>query len=64
MKPAYLIGWAGSGIQASLTPKMHMEEAEVPGLRNLYQLIDLAEFNLTAEALPGLLIAAERVASS
>lgn len=61
MKPAYLIGLIGSGIQASLTPKMHMKEAEVLGLRHFYQLIDLAELGLTAEALPDLLVAAERM---
>ena len=64
MKPAYLIGLIGSGIQASLTPKMHMKEAEVLGLRHFYQLIDLAELGLTAEALPDLLVAAERMGFS
>lgn len=61
MPPSFLIGLIGSGIQASLTPAMHMREGQAHGLRYLYRLIDLAELRLTPEALPDLLTAAERM---
>lgn len=60
-KPAYLIGLIGTGIQASLTPAMHMREAEALGLRYLYRLIDLTALGLGVGALPDLLTAAERM---
>lgn len=56
-----LVGLIGSGIQASRTPPMHEREADVQGLRLLYQRIDLERFALGAEALPDLLLAAERM---
>ena len=40
---------------------MHEEEAAAHGLRCVYQRIDLDRLGLTAEALPGLLTAAERM---
>ena len=40
---------------------MHVEEAAAHGLHCLYQLIDLDRLGLTAEALPELLTAAERM---
>ena len=61
MQPAYLIGLIGTGIQASLTPAMHMQEAEALGVRYLYRLIDLTSLRLGVEALPDLLTAAERM---
>ena len=61
MQPCYLIGLIGSGIQASLTPAMHMREADALGFRYLYRLIDLTALGLAADALPDLLTAAERM---
>jgi shikimate dehydrogenase len=61
MKPAYLIGLIGSGIQGSLTPAMHMEEAEALAFRHIYRLIDLTALGLGVEALADLVIAAERM---
>jgi shikimate dehydrogenase len=61
MKSSYLIGLIGTGIQASLTPAMHMQEAEALGFRHLYKLIDLTELGLGVDALPDLLTAAERM---
>jgi shikimate dehydrogenase len=61
MKSSYLIGLIGTGIQASLTPAMHMREGEAFGLRYLYRLIDLTELGLGVDALPDLLTAAERM---
>ncbi|WP_428493087.1 shikimate dehydrogenase [Rhodopila sp.] len=61
MQPCYLIGLIGSGIQASLTPAMHMQEADALGFRYLYRLIDLTALGLPADALPDLLTAAERM---
>lgn len=53
-----LCGLIGAGIQQSLTPALHEEEARAQGLRLHYQLIDLDRRGLGAEALPGLLDAA------
>lgn len=61
LKPSYLIGLIGTGIQASLTPRMHMQEGEANGFRYLYRLIDLTDLGLGVESLPGLLTAAERM---
>ncbi|OHV82931.1 shikimate dehydrogenase [Rhizobium sp. LCM 4573] len=52
-------GLIGSGIQASLTPAMHMHEGAAQGLAYDYQLIDLAQLGLTPDGLPGLLERAE-----
>jgi shikimate dehydrogenase len=54
-----LVGLIGAGIQGSLTPGMHEEEARHHGLRLHYQLIDLDTTGSGPEALP-LLIAAVR----
>ena len=59
--PSVLLGLIGAGIQASRTPAMHEREADAQGLRLQYKLIDLTALNLTADALPELLIAAERM---
>ena len=58
--PAVLIGLIGAGIQASRTPAMHELEGARHGLRCVYRLIDLQKLSLGAEALPELLLAAER----
>jgi len=53
-----LMGLIGSGIQRSLTPRMHEEEARHHGLSLHYQLIDLDATGSGVEALPGLISAA------
>ena len=52
-----LVGLIGSGIQRSLTPAMHEEEARHHGLRLHYQLIDLDVTGTTVDALPTLISA-------
>jgi shikimate dehydrogenase len=52
------VGLIGSGIQRSLTPAMHEEEAARHGLRLHYQLIDLDTTGSGVEALPTLISAA------
>lgn len=49
-----LLGLIGSGIQQSLTPAMHEQEALHHGLRLHYQLIDLHRRAAGVDALPGL----------
>jgi shikimate dehydrogenase len=61
MQSEFLIGLIGTGIQASLSPAMHMREAEALGRRHVYRLIDLTALGLGVEALPELLTAAERM---
>ncbi|MGL3608090.1 shikimate dehydrogenase [Rhizobium sp. G187] len=56
MKRAGLIGF---GIQRSLTPAMHMREGAAQGVDYQYELIDLAERNLSTDALEDLLAEAE-----
>lgn len=58
---SFLIGLIGAGIQASRTPAMHECEGAAQGLRYVYNLIDLETLGLGANALPELLIAAERM---
>jgi shikimate dehydrogenase len=53
-----LLGLIGAGIQRSLTPAMHEEEARHHGLKLHYQLIDLERTGSTAEELSLLLRAA------
>jgi len=53
-----LLGLIGAGIQRSLTPAMHEEEARHHGLKLHYQLIDLDSTGSTVEDLPLLLRAA------
>jgi len=53
------VGLIGSGIQASLTPAMHMQEGRAHGLDYEYRLIDTDMLGLSASALPTLLSAAE-----
>ncbi len=56
-----LLGLIGQGIGASLTPAMQMAEGAAQGLHLLYQRIDLSALGLGVEALPELLLAAERM---
>lgn len=56
-----LLGLIGTGIQLSRTPAMHMREAAAQGLACVYRLIDLTALGLGVEALPELLLAAERM---
>jgi shikimate dehydrogenase len=60
-KPTVLCGLIGKGIQASLTPTMHMQEGEAQGMRYVYRLVDLSVLGLDGEALPELLTAAQRM---
>ncbi len=53
-----LVGLIGAGIQRSLTPALHEQEARAQGLRLHYQLIDLDRASSGADALPTLLAAA------
>lgn len=50
-----LVGLIGAGIQRSLTPAMHEQEAAQHGLRLHYQLIDLDRSGVGAEVLPTLM---------
>jgi shikimate dehydrogenase len=61
MPESYLIGLIGTGIQASLTPAMHMQEGQAQGLRYLYRLVDLSALGLGPDSLPELLTSAERM---
>jgi len=53
-------GLIGAGIQASLTPAMHMQEGAAQGFAYDYQLIDLNQRGLTPDSLPDLLNQAEQ----
>jgi shikimate dehydrogenase len=55
---AVLCGLIGAGIQRSLAPALHEEEARQHGLRLHYQLIELDAAGAGVEALPGLIQAA------
>ncbi len=57
--PAVLVGLIGSGIQLSRSPRMHEAEGAAQGLRLVYRLIDLDVLDLTINALPDLLAAAQ-----
>lgn len=52
-------GLIGRGIQASLTPAMHMEEGRVHGVHYQYELLDVAERSLENKTLEHLLSDAE-----
>ncbi len=58
---AFLLGLIGEGIQASRTPAMHEQEATAQDMRAIYRLIDLHKLGLGVEALPELLLSAERM---
>jgi shikimate dehydrogenase len=57
-----LIGLIGSGIQKSLSPRLHEEEARLHGMRLFYQIIDLDAGGGSLEDLPTL-IRASRIMS-
>ncbi len=52
-------GLIGTGIQASLTPAMHMREGQAQGLAYEYQLLDMSVLNASLSDLPALLDRAE-----
>ncbi|MGH7085303.1 MAG: shikimate dehydrogenase [Acetobacteraceae bacterium] len=60
-EPSVLLGLIGYGIQGSLTPAMHEQEAAEQGLRCVYRMIDLERLGLGAAALGELITAAERM---
>jgi shikimate dehydrogenase len=53
------VGLIGAGIQASLSPAMHMREGRAHGLDYEYRLIDLDVLGLDVASLPDLVAAAE-----
>lgn len=55
------MGLIGAGIQASASPELHEAEGDAQSLRCLYQLIDLEELGLPAEAVGDLLADARRM---
>lgn len=61
MTESFLIGLIGEGIAGSRSPDMHEREADRQGLRLIYQRIDLKVLSLGLEALPELLLSAERM---
>jgi shikimate dehydrogenase len=56
-----VVGLIGAGIQGSLSPAMHEQEARHQGLTYVYRRIDLEVLGLDAGALPELLVAAQRM---
>jgi len=61
MNDKLLIGLIGAGIQRSLTPSMHEEEARRHGLRLHYQLIDLDATGADVSQLPALMHAVRTI---
>jgi shikimate dehydrogenase len=57
----YVAGLIGSGVGTSLSPPLHEHEAELLGLRYLYQLIDIDELGMAAEDAGSLILDAERM---
>jgi shikimate dehydrogenase len=58
-KSEFLVGLIGEGIQPSLSPALHEEEARRQGLTLRYQLIDLAQGGRSVADLPRLIDSAE-----
>jgi shikimate dehydrogenase len=58
-KSKFLVGLIGEGIQASLSPALHEEEARCQGLSLHYHLIDLAQDGSSVDDLPRLIDSAE-----
>ena len=58
-KSKFLVGLIGEGIQASLSPALHEEEARCHGLALHYRLIDLAQGGSSVDDLPRLIDSAE-----
>ena len=61
MAARLLVGLIGAGIQRSASPQLHEAEADAQSVRCLYQLIDLDELGLPAEAVGELLADARRM---
>mgnify|MGYP001545043930 FL=1 len=61
VQTSHLVGLIGSGIDGSLSPAMHEQEARQLGVNYVYRRIDLAALKLDVSALPDLLVAAERM---
>src|SRR5690348_9537149 len=57
----FLVGLIGTGIGPSLSPSLHEREADAWGVRYLYRLLDLDQFDLSPAAV-GELVAAARLA--
>jgi len=57
----FLVGLIGTGIGPSLSPPLHEREADAWGVRYLYRLLDLDQFDLSPAAV-GELVAAARLA--
>jgi shikimate dehydrogenase len=60
MPRSLVCGLIGSGIQGSLSPALHVHEAEAQGLAYSYKLFDLERLGAGVEALPELLASARR----
>jgi shikimate dehydrogenase len=58
---SFLVGLIGAGIGGSLTPAMHEREGRELGYNYVYRRIDLTELGVAPEALPELLLAAQRM---
>ena len=58
---SFLCGLIGKGIGGSLTPAMHEKEGRELGFNDVYRRIDLDALGLTVDALPELLLAAQRM---
>lgn len=58
-KSKFLVGLIGEGIQESLSPALHEEEARCQGLTLHYQLIDLAQDGRSVADLPHLIESGE-----
>ena len=58
---SFLVGLIGAGIQGSRTPALHEREGDEQGFRYLYRKIDLVPLGIGPEALPELLLAAQRM---
>jgi shikimate dehydrogenase len=58
-KREFLVGLIGEGIQESLSPALHEEEARCQGLTLQYRLIDLAQDGSGVDDLPHLIDSAE-----
>jgi shikimate dehydrogenase len=56
-----IVGLVGAGISDSLSPALHEAEADRIGLRYVYQVIDLDELELRADAIGQLLSEARRM---
>ena len=58
---SFLVGLIGAGIQGSRTPAMHEHEGDAQGIRICTRILDLEPMGVGPEALPELLLAAQRM---